>query len=174
MAVHCGIDLGTTYSSISWFDSYNNRVDVVDLETADGQKIVRSVVYYPEGGQPPVVGNTAWNASKQFPDRVITGVKRSMGTDYKAVVDGEEYTPQQVSAEILKAVIRDAQVYLAEEVKDVIITVPAYFGDNERAATEEAGKLAGLNVLGLLPSKKLLTLWIGIFWYMIWAGEHLT
>ncbi len=151
MAVRCGIDLGTTYSSISWFDSYNNRVDTVDLETADGLKIVRSVVYYPEGGQPAVVGNTAWNAAKQFPDRVITGIKRSMGADYKAVIDGAEYTPQQISAEILKVITRDAQTYLAEEVKDVVITVPAYFGDNERAATEEAGKLAGLNVLGLLP-----------------------
>src|ERR1051326_1238075 len=123
MAVRCGIDLGTTYSSISWFNSYNNRVETVDLEPADGLKIVRSVVYYPEGGQPVVVGNTAWNAAKQFPDRVITGIKRSMGTDYKAVIDGVEYTSQQISAEILKVITRDAQTYLAEEVKDVVITV---------------------------------------------------
>jgi molecular chaperone DnaK len=152
MAVRCGIDLGTTYSSISWFDSYNNRVDTVDLETADGQKIIRSVVYYPGAGQPTVVGNTAWNAARQSPERVIVGIKRSMGTAFKtAPIDGVEYTPPQVSAEVLKVVARDAQTFLAEEVKDVIITVPAYFGDNERAATEAAGQLAGLNVLGLLP-----------------------
>lgn len=152
MSVRCGIDLGTTYSSISWFDSYNNRVETIDLNTADGAKSIRSVVYYPEGEQPPVVGETAWNAARQSPDRVVRWIKRAMGQAFKAgPIDGVEYTPQQVSAEILKVVAQDAQAYLAEEVKDVIITVPAYFGDNERAATEEAGQLAGLNVLGLLP-----------------------
>jgi molecular chaperone DnaK len=152
MSVRCGIDLGTTYSSISWFDPYNNRVDTIDLETADGAKVLRSVVYYPGGGNPVVVGETAWNARQQFPERVIVGIKRSMGTDYKTpAIDGNAYTPAQVSAEILKALARDAQTYLGEEVKDVVITVPAHFGDNERAATMEAGQLAGLNVLALLP-----------------------
>lgn len=153
MAVRCGIDLGTTYSAISWYDAYNNRVDTIDLvETADGQKIVRSVVYYPGEGQAPVVGDTAWTAARQSPERVISAIKRAMGTAYRTPpIDGVEYTPQQVSAEILKAVAMDAQIFLGEEVKDVIITVPAYFGDNERAATKEAGELAGLNVLGLLP-----------------------
>ncbi len=152
MAVRCGIDLGTTYSAISWYDSYNNRVDTIDLESADGAKVIRSVVYYPGAGDAPVVGDTAWNAARQAPDRVIVGIKRSMGTAYKtAPIDGAEYAPQQVSAEILKALVKDAQTFLGEEVKDVIITVPAYFGDNERAATEEAGREAGLNVLGLLP-----------------------
>jgi molecular chaperone DnaK len=152
MAVRGGIDLGTTYSSISWYDAYNNRADTIDLETADGAKVLRSVVYYPGPGQTPVVGDTAWNAKRQFPDRAIVGIKRSMGTDYKTPpLDGVQYTPPQVSAEILKALVKDAQAYLGEEVKDVIITVPAYFGDNERAATEEAGKLAGLNVLTTLP-----------------------
>lgn len=152
MPVRCGIDLGTTFSSISWFDPYNNRVDTIDLETADGAKVVRSVVYYPGASNPIVVGETAWNARQQFPERVIVGIKRSMGTNYKTpAIDGAEYTPAQVSAEILKVLARDAQTYLGEEVKDVVITVPAYFGDNERAATLEAGQLAGLNVLALLP-----------------------
>lgn len=153
MAVRCGIDLGTTYSSVSYFDTYNNnnRVDTVDLETADGSNIIRSVVYYPGGGQPPVVGETAWNAAKQWPERVIVGIKRSMGTDFKtAPIDGVEYTPAQVSAEILKVVARDAQAYIGQEVKDVVITVPAWFGENQRAATLEAGQIAGLNVLELL------------------------
>ncbi|HEX3990748.1 MAG TPA: Hsp70 family protein, partial [Acetobacteraceae bacterium] len=152
MPVRCGIDLGTTYSSISWFDPYNNRVDTIDLETADGAKVIRSVVYYPGQGDPVVVGETAWNARQQFPERVVVGIKRSMGMGYRtAAIDGVEYTPPQVSAEILKVLARDAQAYLGEEVKDVVITVPAYFGDNERAATLEAGQLAGLNVLALLP-----------------------
>ncbi len=152
MAVRCGIDLGTTYSSISWFDSYNNRVDTIDLEAADQAKVIRSVVYYPDGDQSPVVGPTAWNMARQAPDRVIVAIKRSMGTAYRTPpIDGVQYTPQQVSAEILKALAHDTATSLGEDVKDVVITVPAYFGDNERAATEEAGRLAGLNVLGLLP-----------------------
>ena len=152
MGVRCGIDLGTTYSAISWFDGYNNRVDTIDLESADGAKIIRSVVYYPGDDQAAVVGDTAWNTARQQPERVIVGIKRSMGTSFKAgPIDGVEYSPQQVSAEILKAIARDAQTFLGEEVKDVVITVPAYFGDNERAATLEAGELAGLNVLELLP-----------------------
>src|SRR5208282_2225541 len=103
MSVRCGIDLGTTYSSISWYDPYNNRVDTIQLNSADGAPIIRSVVYYPGSGQPPVIGDTAWNAARNVPDRVIYGIKRSMGTDFKtAPIDGVSYTPQQVSAEILK------------------------------------------------------------------------
>lgn len=152
MGLRCGIDLGTTYSAISWYDSANNRVETVDLEAADGNKIIRSVVYYPGAGSSPVVGDTAWNAAKAYPERVIVGIKRAMGTDFKtAPMDGVQYTPEQVSAEILRVLVRDAQTFFAEEVRDVVITVPAYFGDSERAATEEAGKIAGLNVLGLLP-----------------------
>jgi molecular chaperone DnaK len=127
-------------------------VDTIDLESADGLKVMRSVVYYPGPGQAPVVGDTAWNAGRQFPERVVSGIKRSMGTSYvTAAIDGVSYAPQQVSAEILKTLVADAQAFLGEEVKEVMITVPAYFGDNERAATEEAGKLAGLEVLATLP-----------------------
>src|SRR4051794_13427517 len=109
MPVRAGIDLGTTYSAISWFDPYNNRVDTCDLETADGAKVVRSVVYYPGPGQPPVVGETAWNAARTAPDRVVVGIKRSMGGAFKtAPIDGIEYTPPQVSAEILKVLAADA------------------------------------------------------------------
>jgi len=151
MGIRCGIDLGTTFSAISYYDSYNNRVDPIDLETADGGNLLRSVVYYPDNS-PAVVGDTALNAARNWPERVITGIKRSMGTGYRTQeIDGAAYTPQQVSSVILKVLAGDAQIFLGEEVKDVIITVPAYFGDNERAATEEAGVLAGLNVLGLLP-----------------------
>lgn len=151
MAMRCGIDLGTTYSAISWYDPHNNRVETVDLAMiADGMNIVRSVVYYAEGGASPVVGETAWNAAKQHPERVFIAIKRSMGTDYTRTIDGTTYTPQQVSSEILKALVAEAQAFFGEEVKDVVISVPAYFGDLERAATEDAGQLAGLNVLGIL------------------------
>ena len=152
MTTYCGIDLGTTYSAISFYDQFNNRVDTMNLDTADGLQTLPSVVYYPDGGEVPVVGDSALNAQKQHPDRVIVGIKRTMGTDFRTQpFDGREYTPQEVSAEILKTLARDAEPHLGEPARDVVITVPAYFGENERAATEEAGKLAGLNVLALLP-----------------------
>ncbi len=147
-----GIDLGTTYSVISYYEEIDNRVETVDLDSSDGGNLLPSVVYFPEGGQAPVVGQTAQNAGASHPARVIAGIKRSMGTSFQtAPIDGRKYTPQEVSAEILKCLVQDAERYLGEAVRDVVITVPAYFGDNERAATEEAGKLAGLNVLRLLP-----------------------
>ena len=146
-----GIDLGTTYSSVSWFDEVNGRVVTIELvNAADGQKIIRSVVYFPQGGA-PVVGETAWNVARAHHDRVVVGIKRSMGTDYKfGPVDGVTFTPQQISAEILKVLVHEAETYLGDKVSDAVITVPAYFGDNERHATAEAGRLAGLNVLGLM------------------------
>jgi molecular chaperone DnaK len=148
-----GIDLGTTYSAISWYDAENQRrlVNIELVEAADGAKEIRSVVYYPGPGQPPVVGETAWNAARQSPERVISLIKRAMGTDYKwPAIDGVEHTPPEVSAEILKVLVKEAQTHVAEEVKDVVITVPAYFGEAERNATLRAGELAGLNVLQLL------------------------
>jgi molecular chaperone DnaK len=151
MGVRCGIDLGTTYSAISWYDPDNRRVETIDLDTADGDQILRSVVFYEPGGQ-VIVGEAAYNAARKYPDRVIIGVKRSMGDDWKTLpIDGRQYTPQEVSAEILKVLKADAEKFLGEPVQDVVITVPAYFGDNQRAATKEAGRLAGLNVLALMP-----------------------
>jgi molecular chaperone DnaK len=152
MAKRCGIDLGTTFTSISYFDQDYDRVDTIDLvESADGQKILRSVVYFPGPGESPVVGTAAWNAYRLYPDQVVVGIKRSMGSDFTLEMHSQQLTPQQISAEILKTVVKDAITYLGEAVEEVVITVPAYFGDAERAATEEAGKLAGLSVLGLLP-----------------------
>ncbi len=147
----CGIDLGTTYSAISWFDGENDRVNTIELvNNADGLPSIRSVVYYPQN-EPPVVGDTAWNAARQHPERVVVGIKRSMGDpNYTFALDGTNYTPQQVSSEILKVLVQEAEANLGESVSDVVITVPAYFGDNECAATREAGVLAGLNVLSLM------------------------
>ena len=152
MALRGGMDLGTTYSAVSYYDPNDSRVETIDLDTADGAKVIRSVVFYPGSGEAPVVGDTAWNAARQEPDRVILGIKRSMGSDYLTpLIDGVRYSPPQVSAEILRTLAHDAAMFLGEPLTDVVITVPAYFGDGERAATEEAGRLAGLNVLGLLP-----------------------
>lgn len=147
----CGIDLGTTYSAISWYDDFNHSVVTIDLETADGKAIIPSVVYYETAGN-IIIGESALNAKLQYPERVIDAIKRSMGDDYKTpLIDGKEYTPQQVSAEILKVLKHDAELFLGEPLTDVVISVPAYFGDRQRQATKEAAKLAGLNVLELIP-----------------------
>lgn len=151
MSIRCGIDLGTTYSAISWYDADNRRVETIDLEHADGSNIIASVVYFEDGGN-VIVGEAARNAGLQYPERVIIGIKRSMGDDYKTPpIDGQEYTPQEVSAEILKVLKADAEMYLGEPVTDVVISVPAYFGDRQRMATQEATTLAGLNVLEIIP-----------------------
>jgi molecular chaperone DnaK len=151
MSIRCGIDLGTTYSAISWYDDFNRRVVPIDLETADGKAIIPSVVYYEAGGN-VIVGESAVNAQNQYPERVITGIKRAMGNDYKTPpIDGKQYTPQQISAEILKVLKQDAELYFGEPLTDVVISVPAHFGDRQRQATREAAQLAGLNVLELIP-----------------------
>ncbi len=151
MSICCGIDLGTTYSAVSFYDSYNRRVDTIDLEHADGMESIPSVVYFEAGGN-VVVGDAARNAAQQYPERVSIGIKRSMGDDFKVpAIDGKEYTPQEVSAEILKVLKADAELYIGEPVTDVVISVPAYFGDRQRVATQEAAAMAGLNVLELIP-----------------------
>lgn len=149
--IRCGIDLGTTYSAISYYDEDSQRVDTIDLAHADGQRIIPSVVFYEPSGN-VIVGETARNSALTYEDRVIIGIKRVMGHPFKtAPIDGQEYTPQQVSAKILEVLKQDAETHLMREVKEVIITVPAHFGDRERNATKEAGELAGLTVLELIP-----------------------
>jgi molecular chaperone DnaK len=151
MSIRCGIDLGTTYSAISFYDENGRRLETIDLEHADGGNTIPSVVYYEPGGT-VIVGEAARNAALQHPERVIIGIKRSMGDDYKTPpIDGQQYTPQQVSAEILRLLKEDAQLFLGEPVTEVVISVPAYFGDRQRLATQEAAELAGLKVLEIIP-----------------------
>jgi molecular chaperone DnaK len=142
----CGIDLGTTFSAISWYDDVNRRLVTIDLNCEDGQRMIRSVVYFPGDGKPPVVGKYALNAKRQSPDRVVVGIKRAMGNaTYRfGPVDGKEYTPQEVSAEILKKLIEEAAHFVGEEVTDVVVTVPAYFEEAQKNATMEAAVMAML------------------------------
>ena len=142
----CGIDLGTTFSVISWYDEMNQRLVTIDLNCEDGQRILRSVVYYPGQDKEPVVGQIALNEKKNQPDKVVVGVKQSMGrTDWKFEPgDGEAYTPAQVSAEVLKTLISEAQQFLAEEVEELVVTVPAYFEEAQKNDTLEAAVLAGI------------------------------
>ncbi len=150
MATRCGIDLGTTYSAISWYDPHRHMVEAIDLDSQDGNELLRSAVFFEPGGN-VVVGEAAAHQARQYPDRVIFEVKRAMGSDWTRNIDGTEYTAPQISAEILKALADDAEKFLGEPVDEVVVTVPAYFGDAERAATREAVELAGLGRIALLP-----------------------
>jgi molecular chaperone DnaK len=142
-----GIDLGTTFSIISYFREGRPE----PIPDQDGPNYtIPSTVYYPEGGE-PIVGESAIAQEKMDPDRLTQWIKRNMGEDYRKQIGDDEYSPEQVSADILKYLKQNAEVYLGTEVTQAVITVPAYFGDRERAATAEAGRLAGLEVLQLLP-----------------------
>ena len=151
MSKRYGIDLGTTYSLISRYDESRQEVRPIPLESEDGETAsLPSVVLYTDAGD-PVVGSIAWNSRKQDPDRVIVGVKRKMGEDWTAEpMPGVRVTPQEVSAEVLRVLRSNAEIEMGEEVRDVVITVPAYFGERQCAATLEAAELAGLNVINIL------------------------
>lgn len=137
-----GIDLGTTNSAFSVMEAGEPEIIV----NSEGDRTTPSVVLYEEDGE-TVVGKTAKNQSVKEPERTIETIKRHMGDeDYKVQIDEEEYKPEQVSAEILGKIKRDAEDYLGEEVEKAVITVPAYFNDNERSSTEAAGEIAGFEV----------------------------
>ena len=143
MAKVLGIDLGTTNSVIA------RLIDGAPTAVAvDGSAIVPSVIYYgPDGVR---VGREARNIELQHPERTLRSVKRRMGTDHRFDVDGRSVTPEEASAEILRALKEGAERTAGEAVRDVVITVPAYFDEAQRKATLRAGTLAGLNVLRLL------------------------
>lgn len=142
-----GIDLGTTYSAIATLDDSGNPVIIENFD--DSVPFLASAVYFPEGGD-PVIGKEAKNQAETDPARVVQFVKRSIGKDdIKFPFDGVEYTPITISALILKRMKEYAESQ-GHEVKDVVITCPAYFGTEERNATKQAGEIAGLNVLNIV------------------------
>jgi molecular chaperone DnaK len=138
-----GIDLGTTNSSISWLVA-GKPIPI----PVDGHPIVPSVVLY--DADRVVVGREARNLELQRPDATIRSVKRRMGQEHHYLAAGRSVTPEEVSAEILRALRRGAEKATGQAVRDVVITVPAYFDDAQRRATLKAGELAGMNVLRLL------------------------
>ncbi|MGV9204757.1 MAG: molecular chaperone DnaK, partial [Promethearchaeia archaeon] len=144
-----GIDLGTSNSAAAVYSGGTTEI----IPSAEGVtlygKAFPSIVAFTEDGQ-RLVGEPARRQAISNPERTITGIKRKMGTSYKININGKEYTPQEISAMILRKIKRDASDYLGEEVTDAIITVPAYFNDNQRQATKDAGKIAGLNVRRLI------------------------
>jgi molecular chaperone DnaK len=142
-----GIDLGTTYSCVSYVDETGKPIVVQNFE---GDLTTPSAVHF-ESADNIVVGKEAKNVSKLDPDRVVEFVKRNMGDPtFSYEVDGQHYKPEEISSFILRKLVGDTSQSLGEEIKDVVITCPAYFGINEREATKNAGVLAGLNVRHIL------------------------
>ncbi|GGK88451.1 molecular chaperone DnaK [Sphaerisporangium melleum] len=145
MAVH-GIDLGTTYSCIAYVDDVGRPTVLRNLEGAD---TTPSVVFFESPGN-VVVGATAKDSAVLHPDLVVSRVKRDMGQDTPRVRHGRPYTPEEISAFILRKLADDAATATGETVEEVVITVPAYFGAAERDATRKAGQIAGLQVIDII------------------------
>ena len=141
-----GIDLGTTYSCIAYLDK-SGRAAVI--RNGLGEETTPSVVYF-ESADSTVVGTSAKNVSKLEPDLVVSLIKREMAQDWQREFHGQVHTPETVSALILRELASYAGEETQEIVKDVVITVPAYFGVAEREATRNAGKIASLNVLNVI------------------------
>ena len=136
-----GIDLGTTNSCIATLEGGQPTVIV----NAEGARTTPSVVAFSKSGE-ILVGEVAKRQAVTNVDRTISSVKRHMGTDWTVEIDGKKWTPQEISAQVLMKLKRDAEAYLGEPVTDAVITCPAYFNDAQRQATKDAGKIAGLNV----------------------------
>jgi len=144
-----GIDLGTSNSAAAVLMGGKPTIIPAAEGVTLGGKAFPSVVAFTKDGQ-RLVGEPARRQAISNPDRTITAIKRKMGTSYKVTIDGKSYTPQEISAMILRKIKEDASAFLGEEVTDAIITVPAYFNDNQRQATKDAGRIAGLNVKRLI------------------------
>lgn len=136
-----GIDLGTTYSCLAYIDENGNPTVEKNFEQED---TTPSVILFNENGE-IIVGSPAKDMAVMYPaDRIITGIKRQVGTDYSVVIDGDKYTPVTLSAAILRKIINDFNENHGCEIKRAVITCPAYFGQNERDSTKMAGRIAGL------------------------------
>ncbi|WP_158057642.1 molecular chaperone DnaK [Halorussus halophilus] len=137
-----GIDLGTTNSAFAVMEGGDPEIIV----NGEGERTTPSVVSFSDDGE-RLVGKPAKNQAVQNPERTIQSIKRHMGEDgYTVEIDGEEYTPEQISAMILQKIKRDAEEYLGDDVEKAVITVPAYFNDKQRQATKDAGEIAGFDV----------------------------
>ncbi len=145
MGASIGIDLGTTNSCMAVVEGGKTTV----VPNAEGERTTPSVVAFSKDGE-RLVGNVACRQAAMNPNRTFASVKRHMGTDWRANVDGKKYTPQELSAMILRKMRQDTEAFLGTEVTDAVITVPAYFDDMQRQATKDAGRIAGLNVLRII------------------------
>src|SRR6266536_3622306 len=146
MARAVGIDLGTTNSVVAVLEAG----EPVVIPNAEGARTTPSVVGYSKNGE-VLVGEVAKRQAITNPDRTVRSIKREMGRkDWSIDVDGKKWTPQEISAQILAKLKRDAEAYLGDKVTQAVVTVPAYFDDAQRQATKEAGEIAGLEVLRII------------------------
>ncbi len=145
MAKTIGIDLGTTNSVVAVMEGGKPTV----IANAEGARTTPSIVGFSKTGE-RLVGQLAKRQSILNADKTIASIKRHMGEDFKTKIDDKTYTPQEISAMILRKLADDASSYLGEKVTSAVITVPAYFNDAQRQATKDAGKIAGLDVLRIV------------------------
>ena len=139
MTATIGIDLGTTNSCAATVEGGRPAI----VPNAEGERTTPSVVAFSKDGE-RLVGAIAARQAAVNPDRTIASVKRRMGSDWRAAIDGKAFTPQELSAMILRKLRRDAEAFLGQDVTQAVITVPAYFDDAQRQATKDAGKIAGI------------------------------
>ena len=161
MAKIIGVDLGTTNSEAAYLEAGRPKIIPSAEGSTFGGKMFPSVVAFTEDGE-RVIGEPAKRQAVLNPERTVTRIKRKMGTDHKVKIDDKEFTPQQISAMILQKIKTDAEEFLGEEVKQAVITVPAYFNDNQRTATKDAGEIAGLEVLRLINEPTAASLAYGL------------
>jgi len=142
-----GIDLGTTLSSVAVFDPATNKPEIVP--NADGDRLTPSAVYLAEDGR-IMVGTIAVAQSRRTPSNVKRWIKRAMGTDKRIRLGDSVFRPEELSAAVLAKLIQDAEEYFGVNIKQAVITVPAYFDDPRRKATADAGRISGLESVHLL------------------------
>jgi len=152
-----GIDLGTTNSCVATIEGG----EAIVIANAEGARTTPSVVAFATDGE-RMVGVTAKRQAVTNSDRTILSVKREMGSDWTQKIDDAEYTPQEISAFILQKMKADAEAYLGQEVKQAVITCPAYFTDAQRKATKDAGRIAGLEVLRIINEPTAAALAFGV------------
>ena len=140
-----GIDLGTTNSCVAVMEGG----EPVVIPNAEGNRTTPSVVAFSKNGE-RLVGQIAKRQAVTNPENTVISIKRKMGTNEKVDIDGEKFSPQEISAMILQKLKTDAENYLGQKVTQAVITVPAYFSDSQRQATKDAGKIAGLEVLRII------------------------
>ena len=147
-----GIDLGTTNSCVAVMEGG---------KPPEGNRTTPSVVAFSKNGE-RLVGQIAKRQAVTNPDKTVISIKRKMGTAEKVNIDGDEFTPQEISAMILQKLKADAESYLGQKVTQAVITVPAYFSDSQRQATKDAGKIAGLEVLRIINEPTAAALAYGV------------
>ncbi len=152
-----GIDLGTTNSCVATLEGGQPVV----IPNSEGSRTTPSVVAFSKDGE-RLVGITAKRQAVTNSDRTVLSVKREMGTDWSKHIDDDEYTPQEISAFVLQKLKADAEEYLGKEVKQAVITCPAYFSDAQRKATQDAGRIAGLEVLRIINEPTAAALAYGV------------